>query len=196
MKANKTCLIGLSAVAIMFISGVNYSEAKPHSGGKSCDIKSGDCNKRSGYDGGWCSSGGALAGICKSLPCPGSLLHKKDELGLNDDQVTQLKKLKSSSQKIKVRKSADIKILEIELKEILDAKSVDKKAVENKIDAIGELQSQIIKDCVVSKLTARELLTDEQYQMYQKTKKSDSGKKHHQGSSVQNNYINHQQLYY
>ena len=208
MKGKKTLfsLIGLLAVAMLFMAWVNYSEACSPSGGKSCDsIKSGDCSKRSGYGGGWCRSGGALSDICNNLPCPGSLLHKRDELGLNDNQVTQLKKLKSSSKKAKIRKSADIKILEIELKEILDAKSVDKKAMNHKIDAIGNLQSQIIKDCVDTKLTARELLTDEQLQKYHIAKKScdigakapsDSEKSPHQESTGQKNYIMHQQLYY
>ncbi len=188
MKGKKTLfsLIGLSVVALMLsIVWVNPGDTYPssYSSGKSCgSADSSGCGK--------------MGEICGNLPCPRTLLHKKDKLGLNDDQVAQLKKLKSSSKKAKVRKSADIQILEIELKELLDEKSVDKKAVESKIDAIGNLRTQIIKDCVNTKLTARELLTNEQLEKLEKTKKScDKGTKTPsgnedktpQGSSTKNN---------
>ena len=195
MKGKKKLFsrIGLSVVAVMLSivwvnTGDTYPEKYSYSSGKSCG------SAYSSGGGSWES--GVLGEICSNLPCPGSLLHKKDELGLNDDQVTQIKELKSSSKKAKVRKSADIQILEIELKELLDEKSVDKKAVESKIDAIGNLRTQIIKDCVNTKLTAREILTDEQLQKLEKTKKScDKGTKApsgnedkaSQGSSTKNN---------
>ncbi len=181
MKSKKTLfsIIGLSVIAVMLnIVLVTPGDTYPgyYSSEKSC--------------------GSADSSDCGNLPCLGALLHKKGELGLNDDQVAKLKKLKSSSKKAKIRTSADIQILEIEFKELLDEKSVDKKAVESKIDAIGNLRTQIIKDCVNTKLTARELLTNEQLEKLEKTKKScDKGTKTPsgnedktpQGSSTKNN---------
>lgn len=202
MKGKKKLfsLIGLSAVVVIFsIVWVNHGNTYPredyYSSGKPCGSKKGASFHDGGggkYGNDWCKSG-ALSEICNNLPCPAKLLHKTEELGLNDDQVTQLKKLKSSSKKARIKKVADIQILEIELKELLDNKSIDKKAVDEKIDAIGNLRTQIIKSCINTKLTARELLTNEQLQKLENTKKScDMGtkapsvneEKEHQGSST------------
>jgi Spy/CpxP family protein refolding chaperone len=110
------------------------------------------------------------ADILKDIGCefpnPQYLLHNRDVLKLNANQVDQLKKLKFSSKKAKAQKYADLKIHRIELNEILDGKSVDKRAVESKIELIGNLYTQIAKDKVVTRLAARELLTDKQFQKW------------------------------
>jgi Spy/CpxP family protein refolding chaperone len=109
---------------------------------------------------------GILGGLKVNLPGPRLLLDNKDDLGLKADQEAQLKKLKFSSKKDKARKWADMEILRIELHELMDNKSVDKKAVEEKIDAIGNLYIKIIKISVNTKLSAREILTDDQFRKW------------------------------
>jgi Spy/CpxP family protein refolding chaperone len=111
--------------------------------------------------------GDILKGIGREFPNPHYLLHNKAELKLNANQVDQLKKLSYSSKKAKAQKYADLKIHRIELKEILDSKKVDKKAVKNKIQSIGNLYTQIAKDQVITRLAARELLTDKQFQKWE-----------------------------
>lgn len=111
--------------------------------------------------------GEILGGIGREFPNPHYLLHNKDELKLNANQVEQLKKLKFSSIKAKAQKYADLKIQKIELKEILDEKSIDKKAVGKKIETIGRLYTQIAKDRVITRLAARELLTEKQFQKWE-----------------------------
>lgn len=111
--------------------------------------------------------GGILKGVGSEFPNPQYLLHNKDALKLNANQVDQLKKLKFNSKKVKAQNYADLEIQQIELNEMLDGKSVDKKAVESKIETIGKLYTQIAKDKLVTRLAARELLTDKQFQKWQ-----------------------------
>ena len=172
MKSKKTLksLIVISVVAVLFsIAWVKH--------GDSCATKGyggwgrGDCGK-GGY--GWKHGGGgdSLGGICDNLPTPCGLLCQKDELGLTDEQESELKKLKSSSQKAKVKRHADIQILKIEIQELLDEKTVDKDAVYAKLEEIGKLRTTKAKNCIDTKLTARKLLTAEQLKKWEAVKKS------------------------
>lgn len=110
---------------------------------------------------------GILHDIRDILPCPIVLLDHADEFNLTEDQAVQIKKLKYSFKKAKTKTKADIKILEIELRELLDMKTVDKKTVEEKIEAIGELYVQKAKKCVSNRLEVRKLLTDEQLKKWE-----------------------------
>lgn len=166
MKSKKTLisLIVISVVAVLFsIAWVKH--------GDTCATKGyggwgrGDCGKGGG-------GGDFMGGICANLPTPCGLLSHKDELGLNDDQVSELKKLKSSSKKAKVKQYAEIQILNIELQELLDEKKVDKDAVYAKLEAVGALRIKKSKSCVDTKLTARGLLTAEQLKKWEGLKKS------------------------
>lgn len=162
MKEKKVLfsLIGISLVAILLsIAWINH--------GNSCSTQA--------YNPGKCCGGdmdGLLGGACANLPSPCGVLCKKAELGLDDSQVSKLKELKSNSKKAKVKQHADMKILQIELQELLDEKTVDKNAAYAKIDAIGALKMKMTKDCLDSKLAAREILTPEQLQKWETVKKS------------------------
>lgn len=162
MKEKKALfsLIGISLAAILFsIAWINY--------GNSCSTQ--------GYGPGkGCGGGmdGLLGGICGNLPSPCGLLCKKAEMGLDDNQISKLKELKSNSKKAKVKQHAEIKILQIELQELLDEKTVDKDAAYAKLDAIGSLRMKMAKDCLDTKLAARGILTPEQLQKWEAVKKS------------------------
>jgi Spy/CpxP family protein refolding chaperone len=119
--------------------------------------------------------GGILHGIKDELPCPRILLNHIDEFGLNDEQVSKIKELKYKYKKDKAKTHAEIKVLEIELHELLDMKSVDKGEVEEKIEDIGKLYIKKAKDCVGNRLTVRKLLTEEQLQKWESFKIRDCG---------------------
>jgi hypothetical protein len=161
MKEKKVLfsLIGISLVAILFsIAWINYGNScstQAYGPGKGCDAKS-----------------DLLGGACGNLPSPCGLLCKKAELGLDDSQVSKLKELKSDSKKTKVKQHAEMKILQIELQELLDEKSVDKNAVYAKLDVIGNLRTKMAKGCVDTKLAARGILSAEQLQKWEAVKKS------------------------
>ncbi len=151
-------LISLSVVVVFSsIAWVNH--------GNTCATR--------GYAGGDCGGKGSLMGeACGNLPSPRGLLCKKDELGLDDNQVSKLKQLKSSSKKNKVKKHADLQILKIEIQELLDGESVDKNAVYAKLDVIGNLRIQMARDCFNTKLAAQVLLTPDQLKKWKAVKKS------------------------
>lgn len=97
-------------------------------------------------------------------------LGMKDELGLSDAQVNKLKALKSESEKQAIRTKADLKILHIELHDLLQQDKVDVKAVDGKIGKIGELQMKMLKAHVHTELDARNILTPEQLKKHQEMK--------------------------
>jgi hypothetical protein len=126
---------------------------------------------------------GILHGIKNDLPCPRILLNHIDEFGLNDEQVTKIKALKYKSKKVEIKIHAEIKMLKIELHELLDMKSVDKGEVEEKIEDLGKLYIKKAKECVENRLSVRKLLTEEQHQKWEifKVRDCDHGYGYHHG---------------
>ncbi len=58
------------------------------------------------------------------------MLHHRSQLGLTDEQVEQLRALRSNFEKEAIRTGADLRILELELDDLLDAEQVDLAKVE------------------------------------------------------------------
>lgn len=147
---------GLYLVVFLILAGAglaaaNYKRCSDYKGSdshKSCDSKHG---------------GEKICLVkCGNLPCPGVVLKSEAELELTESQVAQIKALYLALKKEKVQLKADIKILEIELTELLDKKEVDKIAVDAKVDKIAELAALCTKKCIQAKLDTRGLLTDAQ----------------------------------
>lgn len=97
-------------------------------------------------------------------------LGMKDELGLSEEQVAKLSALKSESEKQAIRTKADLEILRIELHDLLSQDKVDVKAVDGKIEKMGELQTKMHKEHVHTKLDAKNILTSEQLNKHQEMK--------------------------
>ena len=102
-------------------------------------------------------------------------LGMKDELGLSDEQVSKLKALKSETEKQMIRTEADIEILQIELHDILSQDKVNVKAVDTKIEKMGELQTKMYKAHIHARLNAQKILTPEQLKKHREIK----GKRKH-----------------
>jgi len=84
------------------------------------------------------------------------------ELGLTAEQATQLKKLWVDGRKQAIRQHADLAIARIELEELMDAPSVDEKAVAARVKATSDLQASSLKARTDQRLAMRRLLTPEQ----------------------------------
>ncbi len=169
MKKQKTLfqLIGLLVGVVWFsLVWVNPGNTCNRAGlEKAClDRPAGDCGKTNGFfHGSGCGKGDCfLEGDRVHLPSPCGLLYKRDDLGLDDGQLAELKQLKSSARKIKIKRLAELQLLKLELQDLLDKAGIDEKAVEAKLDTIGSLRTRIAKDCVNAKLAARKVLTAEQ----------------------------------
>ena len=90
------------------------------------------------------------------------VLEMKDELGLSNEQVSKLRALKSQTEKRIIRIKSDLEILELELQDLLQDNKVNVKAVDSKIEKIGELRTEMQKVHVHVRLDAQKVLTSEQ----------------------------------
>jgi Spy/CpxP family protein refolding chaperone len=84
------------------------------------------------------------------------------ELGLSTDQAAQLKKLRAEGRKQAIRQRADLAIARLELQELMDAATVDEKAVAAKVKEISDLQATALQARTNQHLAMRRLLTPEQ----------------------------------
>jgi len=86
----------------------------------------------------------------------------KAELGLSDEQATQLRKMWVDGRKQAIRQRADLEIARIELRELTEAPVVDQKAVDAKVKAISDLQAARLKARTDQRLAMRRILSPEQ----------------------------------
>jgi Spy/CpxP family protein refolding chaperone len=84
------------------------------------------------------------------------------ELGLSAEQAAQLKKLRIEGRKQSIRQHADLAVARLELAELMDAPTVDEKAVAAKVKAISDLQGASLKARTDERLAMRRLLSPEQ----------------------------------
>jgi Spy/CpxP family protein refolding chaperone len=86
----------------------------------------------------------------------------KEQLGLSDAQLEQLRTLRADHQKIQIRRRADQEIARLELHQLMTATALDEKAVAVKVKELGDLGSAALKARVDSHLALRKVLTPEQ----------------------------------
>src|SRR5262245_5682304 len=67
------------------------------------------------------------------------------EAGITDAQRAQLRKIHEDDAKLGIRRRADMQIARMELNELLDAPTVDEKAVAVKVKALSDLQAAALK---------------------------------------------------
>jgi Spy/CpxP family protein refolding chaperone len=84
------------------------------------------------------------------------------ELGLSDDQVAQLQKMKSDGRSQAIRRQADLRVAEGELQDLLRATAVDEKAIGAKVKQVTDLQAAATQQRVAQRLALRHVLTPEQ----------------------------------
>ena len=90
------------------------------------------------------------------------LLMNADELGLADEQLEKLHKIKSGFEKEYILDRAKLKVAQIELEELLEKDSIDMNMVEKKVNEITGLKGKIMLEGVKNKVEARKILTEEQ----------------------------------
>ncbi len=86
------------------------------------------------------------------------------ELGLSDEQATQLRGIWGEGRKAAIRRHADLAIARMDLEEALEAPTVDEKLVASRVRAVSDLQAAAIKARVDQRLALRKVLTPEQQQ--------------------------------
>lgn len=86
----------------------------------------------------------------------------KDKLELTDEQVLSLKKVKMDFAKEDIQRDADLKIAELELKELLGVDKVDMEKVGKKIKSIANMKAEKKISHLKTFEKAKQVLTEEQ----------------------------------
>ncbi|MDR4494614.1 MAG: Spy/CpxP family protein refolding chaperone [Nitrospirales bacterium] len=96
-----------------------------------------------------------------------SPIQLKEELGLSDAQVTQLRPLEMDYRRAMIQNGADLRVAMVDLGSLLDVKVPDKTAIEAKVDEIGGVQKKMMMFRVETLLRVKEILTPDQYAQFQ-----------------------------
>jgi hypothetical protein len=90
------------------------------------------------------------------------MLQNREKLGLSDDQVKRLEQLRTEFQKESIRRDADVRVAEMDLKGLLEAQPVDMAKVEAKAREIERWHADVRLARIRAIEKAKELLTADQ----------------------------------
>jgi len=144
---------------------------------------------RSGDDGGgpeamaprggpppWAAGGGwGPGGMRPPGPPPGFMLPSDDDFeraGASDAQRDKIGDIRDAAMREMIRKEADVRIAEIDLRKLVEADKPDRAAVEEAIERIGALRTMMQKTQTLAMLDARDVLTPEQRAKLEKARRS------------------------
>jgi Spy/CpxP family protein refolding chaperone len=94
-----------------------------------------------------------------------------DKMGLTDEQTMKMKPIHSEMQKKQARFKADLKIAEIELKDIMDVKDFDLEKASAAVKKIAEIKTAHHLEMLSAMKEMRTILTDEQFKKMKKMHK-------------------------
>ena len=101
-------------------------------------------------------------------PAPGPDPERlKAELGVDDAQLEGLRKLHAERRKQAIRRRAELRVVRLELDELLGADTVDEKAVLAKAERLSELQGAALRELVKSRVAARRILSADQARAFE-----------------------------
>jgi len=85
------------------------------------------------------------------------------EIGLTEDQITKITPIHREMEKKAIRLKADIKIAEIDLKEIMEVKDFDLEKASAQVKKIEDIKIALHLEMLKSMKDIRSILTDEQF---------------------------------
>lgn len=85
-----------------------------------------------------------------------------EKLGLSKEQKQRLEKLQMEMEKENIKVQAELRIKRLELKSLLDEENPNRKEIDKKVQEIGGLHTQLLKNKVYSILELKKVLTPEQ----------------------------------
>lgn len=107
----------------------------------------------------------------------GMCLEHAHELGMTDDQITKLKPIHNGMQKKQVRFKADVKIAELELKEIMEVKDFDLEKATAAVKKIAAIKTNHHLEMLQAMKEGRSTLTEDQFKKMKKMMPMKSGMK-------------------
>jgi len=90
------------------------------------------------------------------------LLDHADEIGLSENQLTEMKQIFLASEKNIIKLKADRKILELDMRAEMENDTPDKKKVSSYIEKMNSLDGKIKKATVMRFIDIKSILTSEQ----------------------------------
>lgn len=90
-------------------------------------------------------------------------MEQSNKMGLTDDQMMKMKPLHREMQKKQIRSKADLKIAEIELREIMDVKDFDLDKASSAVKKIEDIKTARHLEMLKVMKDMRAILTDEQF---------------------------------
>jgi Spy/CpxP family protein refolding chaperone len=102
------------------------------------------------------------APVADERPLVSLMLRHRDKLGLTAEQVRSLERLRSDFQKESIRKDADLRVAEMDLKALGDAQPVDLVKMEAKVREIERLRGDLRLARIRTVEKGKEQLTAEQ----------------------------------
>ncbi|MCK4761434.1 MAG: hypothetical protein KAW12_04480 [Candidatus Aminicenantes bacterium] len=90
------------------------------------------------------------------------LLKMKDDIGLDADQVAKIGKLQEMQKEVTIKRTADIKVLELKLNSLFKEKKVNRAKLEKQIREIAGLRTDMQIEHIDHLLDLKELLSGEQ----------------------------------
>lgn len=100
-----------------------------------------------------------------------------EKMGLTDDQIMKMKPIHSEMQKKQARFRADLRIAEIELRDIMEVKDFDLEKADAGVKKIEELTTAHHLEMLKAMKEMRTILTDEQFKKMQKVLPMKMGEK-------------------
>ena len=107
----------------------------------------------------------------------GMCIEHADMMGLTDDQVMKMKPLHTEMQKKQARFKADLKIAEIELREIMEVKDFDLEKASSAIRKTADIKTSHHLEMLKAMKEMRTNLTDEQFKKMKKMMPMKMGEK-------------------
>ena len=101
-----------------------------------------------------------LPAVTQAQRCP--IMGMADELKLTDQQIEQLQANAMANHKEMIQVKADLEKAKLELKEIMMAKQIDKKAALKKQEAISTIKASMAQKRLANRIDRMSLLTDDQ----------------------------------
>jgi len=98
----------------------------------------------------------------------GMCLIQAEKMGLTDEQIMKMKPGHSEMQKKQARFKADLKIAEIELRDIMEVKDFDLEKASAAVRKIGEIQAVHHLEMLQAMKEMRAIITDEQFKKMKK----------------------------
>ena len=107
----------------------------------------------------------------------GMCIEHADKMGLTDDQVVKMKPLHTEMQKKQARFKADLKIAEIELREIMEVKDFDLEKASAAVRKTADIKTSHHLEMLKAMKEMRTNLTDEQFKKMKKMMPMKMGEK-------------------